>query len=108
MFADRVQGTFRAHHIAIYPGPMKTAEISAASQATCQKHPPWSKRPAHETGLHADSPLTCCAGREWPALRGSFVFAGLRVARVLCKLRQHVDDELGVFPCLGIIVVIAR
>lgn len=43
------QGTFRAHHTAICPEPTRTAEISAAGQATCQAHLRWSKQPMHKT-----------------------------------------------------------
>ena len=42
-------GTFRAHHIASCPEPLRIAEISAAGQTTCTVRSPWSDRRLHKT-----------------------------------------------------------
>ena len=63
-------GTFRAHHTANCPEPTRTAEISAAGQATCRVHLRWSRRPTQDPAYRPpsprDAPLTCVA---WPRLR---------------------------------------
>jgi hypothetical protein len=47
--AAKRSGTFRAHHVAICPELMRTAEISAAGQTVCVARSSWSERRLHRT-----------------------------------------------------------
>jgi hypothetical protein len=48
------QGTLQAHDLAIYLEPMRTTEISAAGQTTCELRLPWLRTPCTRPGLQAN------------------------------------------------------
>jgi hypothetical protein len=49
LYSDELLGHIGAHQRKICLEPLRTAEISAAGQTTCQPHPSWPGEPQHQT-----------------------------------------------------------
>ena len=61
---NRCRGTSGVHHLAICPEPMRTVEISAAGQTTCQVDLCWREDPRARPGLQTDSPGAWSSGLD--------------------------------------------